>query len=102
VQNKIYSSYLYFTKQKEADFPEDVEDSTAKSQKWERETKRESTFDFSSFGYLDTSDLPRFTYVPPTIGNDLSAQLYLIVGILIVCILLFWFSFISFIKYDVR
>jgi hypothetical protein len=69
---------------------------------WRETANPESTFDFTSFGYLDTSDLPRFAYVQPTLGNDLQSQLYLLAGILIVCILLFWFSFVSFIKYDVR
>ena len=102
VQNKIFSSYAYLTKHKEADFPADWDEAGEQYEKWNNETERESTFDLSSFGYLDTSDLPRFTYAQPTLGNDLQIHLFLIAGILIVCILLFWFSYVSFIKYDVR
>jgi len=102
VQNKIFSSYAYFTMHRESEIPETWEEANAMAKRWSETAKPESTFDFSSFGYLDTSDLPRFTYVQPTLGNDLQNQLYLLSGILIVCILLFWFSFISFIKYDVR
>ena len=102
VQNKIYSSFAYMTPQKEEDFPDTREEANAKQSEWSRIAKPESTFDTSSFGYLDTSNLPRFTYVQPTLGADLKTQLFLIAGIVIVCILLFWFSFVSFIKYDVR
>ncbi len=102
VQNKIFSSYSYFTKQEEADFPADWDEANKQYEKWINETERESTFDLSSFGYLDTSGLPRFTYAQPTLGNDLHTHLFLIAGILIACILLFWFSYVSFIKYDVR
>jgi ABC-type transport system involved in multi-copper enzyme maturation permease subunit len=102
VKNKIYSSYAYFTPQKESEFPDDWDEAVSQQNKWQKEAKPESTFDTSSFGYLDTQSLPRFAYAPPTLGADLSAQLYLIAGILITCVLLFWFSFVSFIKYDVR
>ena len=101
-QNKLFSSYAYFTKQKEDDFPADWDAARAQVQKWQDETERESTFDLSSFGYLDTSDLPRFAYAQPTLGSDLQTHLLLITGILLACILLFWFSYVSFIKYDVR
>jgi ABC-type transport system involved in multi-copper enzyme maturation permease subunit len=102
LQNRIFSSYLYFTPQKEVDFPNTWEEASAKFKKWKSEIEQKTTFSYSAFGYLDTSGLPQFTYVQPTIGNDLYSQLYLSAGILIICILLFWFSFISFIKYDVR
>jgi ABC-type transport system involved in multi-copper enzyme maturation permease subunit len=102
VQNKIFSSYAYITMQKEEDFPNDMEESSAQSSNWRNRAKPSSTFDVSSFDYADTQSLPRFAYVQPTLGNDLYEQMYLIAGILIACILLFWFSFVSFIKYDVR
>ena len=102
LQNKIYSSYAYFTMQKEEDFPADWEEAGKQAANWKNEAKPESTFDLTSFGYLDTSNLPRFTYAQPTLGNNLQAHLFLLSGILIVCILLFWFSYVSFIKYDVR
>jgi ABC-type transport system involved in multi-copper enzyme maturation permease subunit len=102
MQNGIFSSYAYFTMQKESDFPEDWDESGRQASKWEKEAKPTSTFDFSSFEPINTQSLPRFVYAQPTLGNDLYEQLYLIAGILIVCILLFWLSFMSFIKYDVR
>jgi len=102
VQNKIYSSYAYMTPQKEEDFPETREEAEEKEREWRSTAKPESTFDTSSFGYLDTSNLPRFVYVQTTLGNDLKSQMYLLTGTLMVCFLLFWFSFVSFIKYDVR
>ena len=102
VQNKIYSSYEYFAIQDEADFPADWDEARKQYEEWNSKTNRESTFDFSSFGYRDTSGFPRFTYVESTMGEDLMHQLFFLAGIIIACILLFWFSFISFIKYDVR
>jgi ABC-type transport system involved in multi-copper enzyme maturation permease subunit len=102
LQNGIFSSYAYFTMQKESEFPENWEESSAQANRWREEAKPASTFDFSWFQPIDTQSLPRFAYAQPTLGSDLYEQLYLIAGILIVCILLFWLSFMSFIKYDVR
>jgi ABC-type transport system involved in multi-copper enzyme maturation permease subunit len=102
VQNKIFSSYAYITMQKEEDFPNDYEEVMAQYKAWTNEAKPESVFDFNSFTYMDTQSFPRFAYAQPTLGGDLYEQLYLIAGILIACVLLFWFSFVSFIKYDVR
>jgi hypothetical protein len=102
VQNKIFSSYAYITMQKESEVPNSWDEASAQESSWEKSVKRESTFDFASFPYADTQSFPRFAYVQPTLGNDLHEQLYLIAGLLIACALLFWFSFVSFIKYDVR
>jgi ABC-type transport system involved in multi-copper enzyme maturation permease subunit len=102
VQNKIFSSYAYFTPQKESDFPNDWDESYAQVDSWRKEAKPSSSFDFSSIEYMDTQSFPRFVYAQPTFGDDLYEQLYLIAAILIACILLFWLSYMSFIKYDVR
>ena len=102
VQKGIYSSYAYFTPQKEEDFPENQEEGFYQVATWRETVKPESTFDISSFGYMDTSGFPRFTYVQPTLGNDVQNQIFLIAGIIFVCLLLFCLSFVSFIKYDVR
>jgi len=102
VQNKIYSSYALFTMQKEEDFPANFSEASEAVNAWNEWAKPESTFDFSSFGYVDTAGFPEFTYTQPTLGKDLLNQIYLLVGILVSCVILFWFSFISFIRYDVR
>jgi ABC-type transport system involved in multi-copper enzyme maturation permease subunit len=102
VQNRLFSSYAYFTPQQESDFPSSWEESHAQVNSWRTEAKPTSTFDFSSIAYQDTQAFPRFGYVQPTLGDDLYEQLYLIAGILMACILLFWLSFLSFIRYDVR
>ncbi|MDR2626773.1 MAG: ABC transporter permease subunit [Dysgonamonadaceae bacterium] len=107
-QNKIFSSYAYFTPQKEEDFPNSWEESEVQRDEWEKQHK---DFDFfearnvgfsQSFGQVDMQSLPRFTGSFPRLGSDLYGQMYLIAGIFIICLLLFWFSFVSFIKYDVR
>jgi ABC-type transport system involved in multi-copper enzyme maturation permease subunit len=102
LQNKIYASYAYFTPQKESDFPENWEEANNDAATWKEAAKPESTFDFSSFGYINTSGFPQFTYIQPTLGDDLINQIYLLAGMLIACILLFWLSFISFLRYDIR
>jgi ABC-type transport system involved in multi-copper enzyme maturation permease subunit len=102
VQNKIFSSYAYITMQDESEFSANMEESAAQASNWDNAVKPTFTFDFSSFAYANTQSFPRFTHVQPTLGNDLREHAYLIAGILLACILLFWFSFLSFIKYDVR
>jgi hypothetical protein len=107
-QNKIFSSYAYFTPVKEEDFPNDMDEASAQADEWE---KQHGDIAFSElddmgfsqiFGQVDMQSLPRFTGSLPLLGSDLYGQLYLIAGIFIICLLLFWFSFVSFIKYDVR
>lgn len=105
VQNKIFSSYAYFTSQDESTFPGSMEESF---KQWEEfaskfpENTRSFTAFYEALGKIDTRSLPRFAYAEPTLGSDLYGQLYLIAGIVIACILLLWLSYISFIKYDVR
>jgi hypothetical protein len=84
IQNKIYSSYAYFTAEKEEDFPEDWSSAEPKASEWRAKAKPASTFDLSSFGYVNTDELPRFAYIQPSLGNGLYEQLYLIAGILAV------------------
>ena len=100
--HNIYGSFQFFTPHKDKDIPADWKAAGEASSHWEKTAKRESTFDFSSLGYLDTSDLPRFQYKEMGIIRGLEKDFILLAGILIVCVLLFWFSFVSFIRYDVR
>lgn len=99
---KIYASYKFFTPHDEAEIPETGRDAGIMSREWEKTSNRKSTFDFSSLGYLDTSDLPRFQYKELNVINGLEKEMILLGGILIACVLLFWFSYVCFIRYDVR
>jgi ABC-type transport system involved in multi-copper enzyme maturation permease subunit len=105
VQNRIFSSYAYFTSQNENTFPNDIEEAMEQFKNFSSKIPKDG-FSFTAIRDLldkiDTRNLPRFAYAEPTLGNDLYEQLYLIAGIIIACILLFWLSYISFIKYDVR
>ncbi len=101
-ENRIFSSYTYFTAQKEEDFPENWEKANAGYQNWRNSANPESTFDLSSFGYLDTSDIPKFEYKEKNVFEGLMNQIGLIATILILCALLYWFTFRSFLKYDIR
>ncbi|MDR2775366.1 MAG: ABC transporter permease [Tannerella sp.] len=105
MQNGIFASWAYITQQKESELPNDWDEARAQEDSWKKEAKPAGSLNadyFSSLGYVDTQSLPRFVYAQPTLGGDLYGQLYLVAGILIACILLFWLSFMSFIKYDVR
>jgi hypothetical protein len=52
--------------------------------------------------YLDISDVPVFQLQKPNVFVDLKAAIVKIVALIIVSIMLFYLSFLSFIKYDVR
>ncbi|MDR2775364.1 MAG: ABC transporter permease subunit [Tannerella sp.] len=104
VQNRIFSSYAYFTSQDEHTFPNDMDEANRQSDEFTKSIPNVNSFTdyYNALNKIDTGSLPRFAYAEPTLGNDLYEQLYLIAGILVVCILLFWLSYMSFIKYDVR
>jgi ABC-2 type transport system permease protein len=105
MQNGIFSSWAYITPQKESELPNNWDEAMAQGNNWKKEANPQASSDtdyYSSLGFMDTQSLPHFVYVQPTLGSDLYGQLYLVAGILIACILLFWLSFMSFIKYDVR
>jgi ABC-type transport system involved in multi-copper enzyme maturation permease subunit len=102
-QNRIFYSYAYFTGMDESEFSDDYEYLTGLRNRFAKEHPDMNFSDYpSAMKKVDTSHLPRFTYAQPTLGNDLFEQLQLFAGILIAYILLFWLSFVSFIKYDVR
>jgi ABC-type transport system involved in multi-copper enzyme maturation permease subunit len=102
-QNGIFYSYAYFTGMNESEFSDDLNHIRELKYQFDKEHADLQFSDYpSAMNKVDTGHLPRFTYVQPTLGNDLYEQLWLIAGIVIAYILLFWLSFVSFIKYDVR
>jgi ABC-type transport system involved in multi-copper enzyme maturation permease subunit len=104
VQNGTFSSYTWFTSDDESKFSDNWEDCNKRAAQFYKDNPILNSYRKykEALGTVDTGNLPRFAYVQPTLGNDLYAQLRLIAGILIACILLFWLSYMSFIKYDVR
>jgi len=58
--------------------------------------------DPNAYSYLDLSDVPMFQLQTGDILNDLKESLFKISASILISILLFYLSFISFIKYDVR
>ena len=54
------------------------------------------------YSSLDLSNVPKFQFKPNNIMGDLKNSLTKIAALIIVSILLFYLSFISFVKYDVR
>jgi ABC-type transport system involved in multi-copper enzyme maturation permease subunit len=103
MQNRLFSKYEYFTSDDPGKFSDDEDDCRKRATEFfEKHTGMSMRDFYQVFDRVDTSGFPRFAYAEPTLGNDLYAQLYLVAGILIACILLFWLSYMSFIKYDVR
>ena len=101
-QNKIFSSYGYFTPHKDEEIPKTQEEAEQMQAQWRAKAKPQSTFDISSLGYIRTEGLPRFTYHERGIVDGLSEQLWIFAGLIAACILLVWTTYRSFINYDVR
>jgi len=99
---KIFSSFKYFSAQDENTFPENWEQANEMYNTWRIKANPGSTFDLTSFGYLDTSDIPKFNYKSQNIINGLANQVILLGVILFLCIILLWVTYISFLNYDVR
>ncbi len=101
-ENKIFSSYSYFTIHKESEIPKTQEEAEKMQTEWRARAKPESTFDVSSLGYISTAGLPRFNYNERGIIDGLSDQLWIFAGLIPACTLLIWITYRSFIKYDIR
>ncbi|MCX6262267.1 MAG: ABC transporter permease subunit [Bacteroidia bacterium] len=101
-ENKIFSSYNYFSPHKESEIPKTQEEAEKMQAQWRSTAKPESTFDLSSLGYVQTAGLPRFTYSERGIIDGLSDQLWIFAGLIAACALLIWITYRSFIKYDIR
>jgi ABC-type transport system involved in multi-copper enzyme maturation permease subunit len=101
-ENKIFSSYNYFSPHKESEIPKTQEEAEKMLAQWRSTAKPESTFDLSSLGYVPTAGIPRFTYSERGIIGGLSDQLWIFAGLIAACTLLIWFTYKSFIKYDIR
>jgi ABC-type transport system involved in multi-copper enzyme maturation permease subunit len=115
-RNKIFSSYLYFTQTSPADMMTADEMVNFRT---EGKCKTLAEFDsrFGDWKYLtveppnshiykwkpvDISLLPKFEYKPIGLLGDLRDSLLHFGVMLAVAVLLFYFSFLSFLKYDVR
>jgi ABC-type transport system involved in multi-copper enzyme maturation permease subunit len=64
--------------------------------------KRHPDWDRAKWGDLDISDVPKYQPFKAGVALELESSLVKITALLIVGVLLFFLSFISFIKYDVR
>jgi ABC-type transport system involved in multi-copper enzyme maturation permease subunit len=101
VQNRIFASYSYFTAADESTFTDDEEELKIRAEQFKKNNPGRDIY-HETLGTVDTGNLPRFTYTQLTLEKELLTHLWLVAGILIACILLFWLSYVSFIKYDVR
>lgn len=101
-EHKVYASFDYFTPQKESEIPRTQEEAVKQSEDWVKNAKPESTFDFSSIGYVNTANLPQFSYKEKNIISGLADQLWILTAMVTACIILIWITYRSFIKYDIR
>ncbi|OFX37283.1 MAG: hypothetical protein A2X05_15540 [Bacteroidetes bacterium GWE2_41_25] len=101
-ENKIFSSYNYFSPHKESEIPKTQEEAMKMVAQWRSTAKPESTFDLSSLGFISTAGLPRFTYNERGIIDGLSDQLWIFAGLISACVVLIWITYSSLIKYDIR
>ncbi len=101
-ENKIFSSYNYFSPHKESEIPKTQEEAVIMQAQWRLTAKPESTFDLSSLGYVSTSALPRFIYNERGILDGLADQLWIFAVLIAACTVLIWITYSSFIKYDIR
>lgn len=117
----IFASYVYFTRQPPDSFIP-IEKHTLMLTNGKAGTIRELTallnspnFDFGSLGHveipgsdpwsyppLDLSMVPRFQWIPLSAGRELRNVMFPVSAMIAVVMMLFFLSFVSFIRYDVR
>jgi ABC-type transport system involved in multi-copper enzyme maturation permease subunit len=93
---KIFSSFSYITPV----LPETFK--TNDEVKKLRELNKYKSPNPNDYPYLDISDVPVFQLQSDGILFDVRNALFKIITLLIISIILFWLSFVSFTKYDVR
>jgi len=120
----MFASYRYFTAQDPASFMtadeivrkrtgeefqslQELETWSAKQNDWRLSFKKLRTVAIpgekpEDYDYIDISDVPVFQPQKEFLFSGLSSVLIQIGLIVISCVLLFYFSFLAFIKYDVR
>ena len=120
-EKKLFSSFIYFTryppeKLMTADeivrirsggelqnFKEYIEWSNAHGGSWEIIGKVGIPgTSHQDYPLLDLSDVPRFQWQSTDISADLKKSLSKLAALIIISIVLFYLSFLSFVKYDVR
>lgn len=116
-ENKLFSSYLYFTQQEPKSFmtgDEIVNTLTNGELKTPAElfAKKDRIFNYfkNSIPYsnmdiwkpLDFSQFPKFEFQPANVLDDIRHSLFHIGVLLVMLLALFYFSFRAFIRYDVR
>jgi ABC-type transport system involved in multi-copper enzyme maturation permease subunit len=115
--NKLFSSFLYFTQQDPNSFmtaDEMVSFMTNGDCKTFKEfnTKRKGDWKYLKIGIpnanlwewkpIDLSQFPKFNYLPAMVLNDIQNSLLQIIMLFVLAFVLFYFSYKSFIRYDVR
>jgi ABC-type transport system involved in multi-copper enzyme maturation permease subunit len=98
----IYSSFNYFSPHKESEIPANWDEAGRMYEEWQKKAKPGSTFDLSTLGYVDINGLPRFAYQNKGIINGLSDHIWLLTGIIVICLLFIWITYRSFTRYDIR
>jgi ABC-type transport system involved in multi-copper enzyme maturation permease subunit len=94
--NKILSSFIYFT-------PVPPEEFLTADEIMRHDNKEDLPGrNYKEYGYLDVSDMPVFQWKTPNVLTDVKDGLSKLAALIIISIMLFYLSFLSFIRYDVR
>ena len=116
-QNKLFSSYLYITQTDPKNFMtademvnaltkgeiKTLADLNAKKDPWNFKYFTGTLPDnFNDWKPIDLSQFPKFSYRPADVLEDVSHSLVHIGVLFVLALVLFYFSYMAFIRYDVR
>ena len=117
-ENKLFSSYLYFTQQDPKSFMtademvntltngeiKTLADLNAKNDPWVFKYFKNSPpdWDINVWKFMDFSQFPQFLYQPARVLDDIEDSLLQIGMLTTLALILFYFSYRAFIRYDVR
>jgi ABC-type transport system involved in multi-copper enzyme maturation permease subunit len=95
---ELFDSYLYFTR---------VSPEKWKNQEDCQDCKMKDLYDESGlnpnyYPPLDLSDIPKFEYASLSIHDSMKGSVFGIAGLIVISVILFYLSFLSFVKYDIR
>jgi ABC-type transport system involved in multi-copper enzyme maturation permease subunit len=96
---KLFGSYLYFTRVPPEKWRDDPEFCEFKDVEKRYDV---SEIDQKYYPPLDLSDVPKFEYASLSIHDSMKGSVFGIAGLIVISVIIFYLSFLSFVKYDIR